>query len=108
MKIKKALAMVTLVGCISMALFGCAHKRTVTMDINGFEVYSLVEVPDEKGLLTCATTDDGLVATVNKDGDYDFVLEDEEGNNHTITLKCHNNTYEAEAEDGVSVSLSSK
>lgn len=100
---KKILIAGLLVLAAGAMLVGCGKKKTVTFSVDGIGAYSLESIPD--GTVSGSTSGDAVTVTLDKEGDYDFVLKGEDGNDYTVTIKYHDNTVEGSSEDGLGVSV---
>ncbi len=100
---KKIIRLMLVVFVSCTFLVGCASERKVTIEVSGFGNYEIAKLPD--GLVDGKVEDNKIIATVNKDGDYKFVLKDEDGKKHTLTLKYHDNSATAECKDASTINL---
>jgi hypothetical protein len=98
---KKILIAGLLVLAAGAVLVGCGKKKTVTFSVDGIGSYDLESIPE--GTVNSSTSGDAVTVTLNKEGDYDFVLKGEDGNEYTVTIKYHDNTIEGSSEDGIGV-----
>ncbi len=101
---KKILRLMLVVFVSCTFLVGCAKERKITIELGGFGNYELVKVPD--GLVDSKLEDDQIIVTVNKDGNYKFVIKDEDGKKHTLTFKYKNYSASAVCKDASSINLS--
>ena len=106
--VMKTMTILILAVMATMVLFGCGKKKTITAQVEGLGDYQVVELPADT--VNSSFTDDSITFTVDKEGDYSFVLEDEKGEDHTVTVKYHDNSVEPEYDDDAitSVNLSCK
>ena len=99
---KKIITTLLFVFTMSLTLVGCGEK-TIHVEISGIDNFDIVSVPE--GTVKSWNNDEDLYFTVNKDGDYSYVLKDSEGIEHTVTIKYHNGKAEPEVEEGISINL---
>ncbi len=102
-KMTRTIALLLVLVTMSLALFGCAKKKTVSFTVDGIGTYQLTGIPE--GTLNGGNHDQEIFATLNKDGDYDFTLEGEDGKEYVITIKYHNGTVEATSADDLGISV---
>ncbi len=100
---KNKISALLLVLVLVFALAGCGSKSTITISIPEIEEIELVEVPS--GLESCSSADGVITVTVKEDGDYTFVINDQDGNEHSFTLKYHDKSVEAETDEELSINL---
>ncbi len=100
---KKILIAGLLVLAAGAMLVGCGKKKTVTFSVNGIGSYELESIPD--GTVSGSVSGDAVTVTLNKEGDYDFVLKGEDGNEHTVTIKYHDNTVEGTSDEEIGVNV---
>ena len=100
---KRVLIMACVLG-LMFVLTGCGNKSTIHIEIDGMENYTLTQIP--AGLSSGATTEDGVTVTVDKNGDYEFVLTDKDGNEHPFTLHYENKSAEVVCDEEIGFNLS--
>lgn len=103
---KKGIWTIALLIILAFAVTGCGNKSEICISVEGIEDYEVSKIPE--GLVNYSTTDDKIIVTVKKNGNYDFVLTDKEGNEYSFTLKYQDKTVEAQTEDDIAVNLSMK
>ncbi len=101
---KKIIRLMLAVFVCCTFLVGCASERKISIEVKGFGSYELTKVPD--GIENAELEDNTIVATVKNDGNYKFVLKDEDGKKHTLTLKYENNSASATCKDASALNLS--
>lgn len=105
LQMKKKATAIALILMITLIMTGCG-KSEITIALPDFNDYELTEIPD--GLESCSKTEDGIVVTVKKNGDYTFTIKDDTGTEHTFTLVYKNRSAEVQSDEELSVNLSSR
>ncbi len=100
---KRVLTLACVLG-LMFVLAGCGNKSTIHIAVEGMENYTLTQIP--AGLSSGATTEDGVTVTVDKNGDYEFVLTDKDGNEHPFTLHYENKSAEVVCDEEIGFNLS--
>lgn len=100
----KRVLTLALVLCLMFVLAGCGNKSTIHIAVGDMENYTLTQIPS--GLSSGATTEDGITVTVEKNGDYEFVLTDKDGNEHPFTLHYENKSAEVVCDEEIGFNLS--
>ncbi len=90
--------------CLMFVLAGCGNRSTIHIEVQDMSNYQLTQIPE--GLVNGATTEDGITVTVNKNGDYEFVLTDNDGVEHPFTLHYENKSAEVLCDEEIGFNLS--
>ncbi len=104
-KILKFCLSLTLIFTMGLIFVGCSNQKSYTITADGITSIELVKVPD--GTVNGSTNEDSLNVTLNKDGKYKFVVKDQDGKKHTITLDYENGNVSAKSND-LALTVSSK
>ncbi len=105
-KILKLFFSLTLIFTMGLVFVGCSKQRTYTVKADGITSMELVKIPD--GTVNGSTNKDSLTVTLNKDGKYKFVVKDQDGKKHKITLDYENGNVSATSNDELALNVSSK
>ncbi len=100
----KRLLTLACVLCLMFVLAGCGSKSTIHISVENMENYTLTSIP--AGVVNGATTVDGVTVTVNKNGDYTFILTDKDGVEHPFTLHYENKSAEIKCDEEIGFNLS--
>ena len=103
---RKKLTLTCLLCCLIFSLFGCGKKTTVVMSFDDITDFETTQYP--ANLDSFSETDDSITVSLKKDGDYDFRITDQDGNEHCFTLKYHNKSVDVESESSFGISLEIK
>lgn len=103
---KKRILTAALIFTLLLAVTGCGNKSEITISLGGIGDYEVTEIPS--GLVNYSTDDDVIKITVEKNGNYDFKVKDEDGKEYSFTLKYENKKVEAQTDDDIAVNLGMK
>ncbi len=101
---KRTLALILVLVTMSILLFGCGKKKTVRFTVDGIGTYQVTSIPE--GTLNGGVNDQEVFVTLNKEGDYDFTLQAEDGTECVVTVKYHDGAVEVTSADEVGISAS--
>ena len=101
--VKRISAMILMVILI-LSFTGCGKKSVIDISVEGIGEYEVLQMPDN--LVNYSKNDNVITITVKENGDYDFVVQDEEGQEYSFTLNYDDGDAEAQTEDDISVNLS--
>lgn len=105
-RMKKRILTAALIFTLLLAVTGCGNKSEITISLGGIGDYEVTEIPS--GLVNYSTDDDVIKITVEKNGNYDFKVKDEDGKEYSFTLKYENKKVEAQTDDDIAVNLGMK
>lgn len=101
--VKRITAMI-LMAILILSFTGCGKKSVIDISVEGIGEYEVLQMPDN--LVNYSKNDNVITITVKENGDYDFVVQDDEGQEYSFTLKYDDGDAEAQTEDDISVNLS--
>ncbi len=102
-KLLKFVFSCTLIFTMGLIFVGCSKENTYTIKADGVTSYEIVKIPD--GTVNGSTSEDGLKVTLNKDGKYKFVIKDQDGKKHKITLTYENGNVSAKSNDHLGLTV---
>lgn len=103
---KKKIISIALVTILVFCLTGCGNKSEITISFDGLDNYEVVETPSD--VVSFSHTDDDINITVKENGDYKFVLADDDGNEYSFTLVYKDKKAEVKSDNediGVNVGI---
>ena len=103
---RKWIVSIVLIVAVVFSLTGCGNKSEIFISLEGIGDYEMVEIPTE--VENFSHTEDGMTVTVKKNGNYDFVIKDNDGKEYTFTLKYQDKKAEVTTDSGINVSASIK
>ena len=102
---KKKLAAALLLLTLVLGLTGCG-KSTIEIVPQDLGDYEVVEYSSD--LASYSKDGQTITVTVDKNGDYDFVVKDEDGNEHSFTLVYKDKSAEIKSDEELSINLGIK
>ncbi len=82
---KKWILSIILIAALMLCLTGCGSEKEITISVDGIGSYEMVEIPSD--VVNFSHTEDGIIVTVKKNGNYDFAVKDADGQEYSFTLK---------------------
>lgn len=101
---KKGIVAVALSLALAFAVVGCAKKAIVHITLEGIGNYSLTQVPSDT--VNASVNDNEITTTLNKEGDYAFTVQTEEGKEYTVTVTYKDGTATAQTDADADVEVS--
>lgn len=102
---RKKITAIALLIVLVLSMTGCGNKSVVHISVEGIGDYEVLQFPSDC-VNYSKTVDDGITITVKKDGDYDFVVQGDDGEKHSFTVKYQDGDTEVQTNDDITVNLS--
>ncbi len=101
---KKTVMAAVLSVIIVFSLCACSSDKIAAhITLNDMDGIVLTEIPANS--VNFSTSGNTISITIEKDGDYSFAVEDEDGHEHSFTLRYQNGEASLIHDDEISVSL---
>ncbi len=101
---KKTITAAVLSAIILFSFCACSSaKITAHISLNGMDDLVLTEIPANS--VNFSTSDNTINITIDKEGDYSFAVEDENGQEHSLTLRYQNGEASILHDDDIDISL---
>ena len=101
---KKTVMAVLLAALIIFSLCACSSDKTVAhIAVEDMDSLTLTEIPSNS--VNFSTSGNTINITVEKDGDYGFTFEDEDGQEHSFTLRYQNGRASIADDGGLELTL---
>lgn len=96
---KKIVLSLILVAAL-LVMVGCTKKITLRIDVSGVNRFALTQIPAG---INGRQSDNSIFLEVSKDGDYTFVLQDNENpdKQYNVIVKYHKGTVEVSSPEGL-------
>ncbi|MCQ2441740.1 MAG: DUF3872 domain-containing protein [Oscillospiraceae bacterium] len=96
---KKRMLLLLVAFALLVSVAGCAKKTSVHISLVGMDGVQVTQIPEK--LENYSVEENEITVTVKQEGDYTFVVEDEDGNEYTLLLHYYDGKAEVSSEDGI-------
>lgn len=100
---KKKITAFVILAVLALSITGCGNKSVVHISLGDLDDYEVVKFPSD--VVNYSKTDGVITITVKDDGDYDFVVRDDNGKEYSFTVKYKDKKAEAQTDDDIAVDL---
>ena len=101
---KKRITIISLLAVLVLSMTGCGNKPVVHIAVEDIGDYEVLQIPSN--CVNYSKTDEGITITVKADGDYDFVVQGDDEQKYSFTLKYQDKSAEVQTDDDITVNLS--
>ncbi len=101
---KKRITVISLLAVLVLSMTGCGNKSVVHIAVKDIGDYEVLQFPSN--CVNYSKTDEVITITVKADGDYDFVVQGDDEQKYSFTLKYQDKSAEVQTDDDITVNLS--